>query len=351
MHAELSNLLKNITIDPKSLEPLRRAQLGTLDGLNAIELALLLLYKALLTVEPKLRKLTIKTGKDKDAGEGSENGLDDLSSMRAVKEKKGLYMDESARFLERVKNFLETSFTSALANTQDALNRHSIASPEKLDPGDHDLARSCLWQYSPLVLFAKEIDFELWKRLIKLYCARARGVYQGELRDNALAWKKLARKPTNEELEVLFTYQEKESEGLSSTARKLTVKRSQTLARSLRSGSTSEKSPRDKTQSGKIPQFEAFAGALDEVLPVIFTEQNFISDFFHATSAEDVDFADVITANGPEDRRGTNLYARKPFEADREMAKLVMEVMDDLFGYWAVELQNLVEWAIMSDPL
>ncbi|EON66875.1 hypothetical protein W97_06277 [Coniosporium apollinis CBS 100218] len=347
LQTELQTLVDTISISPGQLEALRRAPIGKTDGLEAIESSLLLLYKAMITIDPKIRQAN-RSSTSLDHSIGSS----ELSAMRALQEKRDRYLSESALFLSRLEQFMDMTFGAAFMNTKDALSQSDpLKSPTKLEVGVHDLARNTLWQYSPVILFAKEIDLLSWEALIRMYQSRARALYQEELRENISAWQKTVRKPTGEEQELLFTSQEKDTESLSTTARKLTVKRSQTLARSLRSASNEKEATRDKKQDGRLHPFEVYSGILDSAIPLIFTEQNFIVDFFHATSSSSLDFAEAVTSTPIPARRGTNLYARKLFEADRAMAKRVLDVMDDLYSFWSGDLSSLIEWAIKADPL
>ncbi|KAL0264673.1 hypothetical protein SLS55_000624 [Diplodia seriata] len=341
LHSELQKLVDTISIDTRQLEPLRAAKIGKPEGLEIIENSLLLLYKAMITIDPAIRQ-----GAEVVDG-ASGMGNSELSNMRALQEKKQRYLQEAAIFLKRLGQHMDMTFGAALLNTRDAISRQNAGSVStRLDPATHDFARNALWQYSPLLLFAKEIDLQTWDNLLKMYQARARPVYQEEFRDNATAWKKMARRPTGEEQDLLFTSQEKDTETLKTTARKLTVKRSGTLARGLRSNSNEK-----ADKGGRLYPYEAFAGALDEMAPLVFTEQNFVVEYFHASSTENVDFADAVTSAPPHARKGSNLLARKMFEPDRALAKRVVEVMDDIFSFWPTELQNLVEFVVNSDPL
>ncbi|KAF2753978.1 hypothetical protein EJ05DRAFT_514463 [Pseudovirgaria hyperparasitica] len=352
LQTELQQLVDTLSITPGQLEALRRAQLGKTEGLEAVESALLLLYRAMRTIDPSLRHDSPMSDAIDSNKRHSAFGINEMGNMRALIEKRESYEDESTIFLERLKQFLDMTFGAALLETMDEIKRLNSDHAKintKLDIGAHDRARVGLWQYSPLLLFAKEVDRAAWDVLVKLYRQRAGPVYQEEMRDNNSAWRKKARKPTGEEQDLLFTTpQEKENESLSTTARKLTVKRSQTLAKGLRS---SHHDRNIDKQSDKLWPYQSFSGALDEMAPLIFTEQNFIVDFFHATAAENADFAEIVSTIPLEARRGTNLYERKPFEPDRDMAKRVMDVMDDIFSFWATDMQSLMEWAVKIDPL
>jgi hypothetical protein len=356
---ELQQLVDTISITNDQLEPLRRAPIGKIHGLNDIEASLVLLYKALITIDP-----SFVAGGRAGAGDGlvkmdSRTGLSnsDIATMQALQEKRDRYLDEGTLFLDRLKKHMDITFGAAFLSTKDALKNLDQGSMPSLKKNveAHDAGRSELWMLSPIMLFAKEIDRASWDVLLRMYQTQAAQLYQQEVRDNILAWRRFARKPTGEEQDLLFTAQEKEAESITGTARKLTVKRSQTLARGLRSAS-GEKEGKDgranrPTQDGKLHAFDVFARVLDDIGPVLLTEQNFITEFFHATSTDSVDFPEAVQSAPPQSRRGPNLWIRKQFEADRAMAKHVTGVMEEIFSFWPAEIQSLVDWATKADPL
>ncbi|KAF2812111.1 uncharacterized protein BDZ99DRAFT_412632 [Mytilinidion resinicola] len=356
LQTELNQLVTTISITTDQLEPLRSAPIAKVEGLDAIEASLMLLYKAMITIDPALAQGS-RASAAEDPSKFSNTigfGNSELATMRALQEKRDRYISESTMFMGRLKQFMEVTFGAVLMDTKDAIDRQikdSSKPPTKLDVGVHDLARNALWKYSPLMLFAKEVDNFAWNELLTIYQSKARPHYLTEMTYNAKAWQKLARKPTGDEQELLFTAQEKEAESLTGAARKLTVKRSQTLARGLRSASGDKEAKSGKAQKGTLHPFEAFASALDEMSPLIFTEQNFITEFFHATTSENIDFPDAVNSAPPEGRHGANLFARKLYEPDRAMAKRVTEVMEDMFSTWHNMMQNLMQWAIEADPL
>jgi len=96
---------------------------------------------------------------------------------------------------------------------------------------------------------------------------------------------------------------------------------------------------------------EVFAGAMDEMAPLVVQEQNFVVEVFHASSLETTDFLDAIQQAPPEARVGMNLLSPKPMDPDREMAKRVTGVMDEVFGFFGQEMQTLLEWSVASDPI
>ncbi|KAF1992039.1 hypothetical protein K402DRAFT_443466 [Aulographum hederae CBS 113979] len=347
LQTELTNLVNTVSVLPKQLEPLKNASVGTKDGLVAVENSLLLLYNAMVKIDPSIRR----GGDNNDDGGSNQLSVyqtGEVSTMQALREKKDNYLTESTMFLSRLGQYMGMTFGAAFLDAKEALDRQKSS---RLDVSVQEVARRGLWQYSPLFLFAKEIDMSSWENLMKMYQAEARRFYQDALRDNAQGWKKMARKPTGDETDHLFTHQEKENEGLSTTARKLTVKRSQTLAKGLRSASGEKASRADKAQTGRLYPSESFANALDEVTPLIFAEQNFIVDLFHATSNSNTDFVDAVNAAPPQARRGPDLGSRRNYEPDRSMARRIAGLMDDLYNFWPGDLQALVDWALAFDPL
>jgi hypothetical protein len=350
---ELQQLVETISITTDQLEPLRRAPIGKITGLKDIEFSLVLLYKALITIDPSFVEGSRSDGTLDKITSSSGFGNSELATMQALQEKRDRYLGEGAMFLDRLKKHMDITFGAAFLSTRDALTSIDQGSMPSLKKNveAHDLGRNELWMLSPIMLFAKEIDRSSWDTLLRMYQTQAAKLYQQEVRDNILAWRKFARKPTGEEQELLFTTQEKETESTLGTARKLTVKRSQTLARGLRVASGDKDSKVSKAQDGKLYAFDVFSRILEDTGPVLLTEQNFITEFFHATSTDAVDFTDAVQLAPPEARQGPNLWIRKQFESDRAMAKHVTGVMEEIFSFWPTEIQSLVDWAVQADPL
>jgi hypothetical protein len=350
---ELEQLVQTISITSDQLEPLRQAPIGKIHGLKNIERSLVLLYKALITIDPSFVAGSRSGDAPSKRASGSGFGNSELGTMQALQEKRDRYLNEGASFLDRFKKHMEITFGAAFMQTKDALTNVDQGSMPSLKKNveAHEVGRNDLWKLSPIVLFAKEVDRTSWDALLRMYQAQAGKLYLQEVQDNILVWRKFARKPTGEEQDLLFTTQEKETEGIATTARKLTVKRSQTLARGLRSTSGEKEAKASKTQDGKLFAYDVFTRILEDTGPVLLTEQNFITEFFHATSTDAVDFPEAVEAAPPEARRGPNLWIRKQFEADRAMAKHVTGVMEEIFSFWPTEIQNLVDWAVQADPL
>lgn len=348
LHSELQNLLRTLSISSTDLHPLKEASLSNPDKLSEAEYALSMLYKAMLMIDPDIwqnkKRLVDAAGEHSSVGVYADT---EIGQMRAIKEKKEEYRTEARLFLRRLGQFMSTGFKVAEHKRTEAA-ANSPHDPMKLDNGAQGYFRQELWMYNALILFAREISAAEWQGLIKLYEQQAKPPYQNEFRSNNLAWRKAARKPTGEEQELLFTHQdkEKESEGITMAARKLTVRRGKTIraAAGLKLG-LGEK------QNGKLESYEAFAGTLRETLNRIFEEQNFVVQFFHLNSLVNADFPDLVASSKPDERRCPDFSARQSHDPDREMAKKVEQTMDELFSFWPNDMQSLVDWAIRADPL
>lgn len=349
---ELESLLEICSITTDDLEALRSAKLESLSGIEEVENALVTLFRAMTKIDPSMGGNEIeKTG---DASSDQMGLNSDFGKMRIVQEKRDMYLSESNAFMRRLMVFLASEFDNAFSKVRRSMEG---ALSKKADPRCHEVGREVLWKYSPLILYARDMDLENWNRIIQVYQDKSHPLYKGEFRDALDIWKKNARKLTGEEAELLFTFQqEKKEEGIATTARKLTVKRSQTLARSLRSplgdsGSNSSKANLEKGMDTRSHPYEVFSSVLDDLLPLVEMEQNFVIDFFHATTLEQADFADVAAATRPRDRRGGDLKRHRLMEPDRELARRVTRAMEVIFAFLEQDLQQLVDWVLSMDPM
>ena len=348
---ELESLLETCAITSNDLEVLRVAPLDNIRGLEDVESSLVTLFRAMTKIDPSLGGT--EPGKTENNAEADKNfGLNsDYGQMRIVQEKKEMYVQESSAFMNRLLDHMPRVFDQAFAETRRALDG---ALSKKIDAGNHEVGRDILWKYSPLMLYARDVDLDNWNRLIRHYQEKGHPIYKAEFRTVISSWRKNARKMTGEEAELLFTSQiEKQQENVATAARKMTVKRSQTLARALRSplaDGSKAKRAKPSSENRSFP-YEIFAGVLDDLLPLVEMEQNFIIDFFHATTLEQTDFADAVSATKPRDRRGGDLKRHRLMEPDRDLARRVTRSMEVTFAFLDQEFTRLMEWVISQDPL
>lgn len=359
LRKELESLLETCAITASDLGALRQARLDSARGLDEVEAALMTLFKAMTKMDPTIGANEAGPGGDAATGPDRASGLSsDYGQMRIVREKKEMYMQESAAFMVRLVDFMARQFEEACAETRRSLDG---ALAKKVDASSYEAGRDMLWKYSPLMLYARDADAENWGRLMQIYQEKSHAVYKAQFQNVVSLWRKNARRMTGDEAELLFTWQaEKHQDGVASTARKLTVKRSQTLARALRSplaesgsrGSVADKGGGGGGDSRSLP-YEVFAGVLDDLLPLVEMEQNFVIDFFHATTLEQMDFCEAVAARRRRrrDGRGGDTKRHRLMEPDRELARRVTRSMEVVFGFFEAELQRLMEWVIGQDAL
>lgn len=351
LHTELKNLLDTISISTSELQLLKDASLSQAQGIMAVEATLSQLYTAMLMVDPQLRHHGTRPDTlDRisiDANGTSGLGGNTLSSMRAVRDKKEGYRREGKDFVQRFKQYMLIKFRGAEVEIISMLEERKKSSKSRdlvsLDYRLREGPKAGLWLYSPLILFAREMEPLEWDYLMRMYESSAKKAYQEEIQDHVSAWKAITKKPLGEE-DLLFTAQEKETESM--VGRKMTVKRSKTL----RSDGTSRISTGGKPQDGKINAHEAFASTLNEMVQSVVVEQNFLVEYFHLSSLENFDFVDAV-ATPPEARKGGSPTAKKTFDPDRNMAKRVLGMMEEIFSFWPTELQNLVNWITEQETL
>lgn len=326
------------------------APLETTSGLEEIEETLVTLYKAMMKIDPSVTGSEPRKSEDASMSEHQASLNPDYGKMRIVQEKKEMYLSESRVFLSRLGGFMSRQFDKAIQETKSTI---AGALSKKVDSRNHDAGRDLLWQYSPLVLYAREVNAEEWDRYLLIYQEKNTPLYRSEFKDVLNAWRRNARKPAGDESELLFTAQiEKQQEGTMATARRVTVKRSQTLARTLgRPLGDGSKTNLDKVSDGRSHSYEIFAGILDDLLPLVVMEQNFIVDFFHATTSETADFPDLVAATRPRDRQGSDLKRHRLMEPDRDLARRVTRAMEAIFAFLEQDLQNLILWVLAQDPL
>lgn len=356
-----------------NIEALRTAPLNTGTYLAEVEDTLLQLYKTMHKIDPTLCGYD---GADKGAGIGSDlahlgddlelamalglgsdaaKGLDSsYSRMRVVQEKRDVCLQESNIFINRFTRHMDTEFDTAFAGTRSVLDR---ALSRKSDKEIYQTHRRHLWQYTGFILYTRDLHLESWEGVLQSYHERGNPLFKSSFRSIVDAWKGNARKDASDEAELLFTHQpEKQHDNLATAARKLTVKRSQTLAGRFRSDTVSKSTP-DKMppppDNRSLP-YEIFRGALDDLTPLIEMEQNFVIDYFHATTLEELNFEEYLASQpGVLDRKAPDYewLGFRRMEPDRDMARRVTRTMEGLFSFLEGDVQRLMEWVMASNPL
>ncbi|KAF2171210.1 hypothetical protein M409DRAFT_50678 [Zasmidium cellare ATCC 36951] len=351
LQTELQSLIETVSLDRSVMEPIRYGDLADPRSLEDVETSLMRLYQAMLTMDPSISKAASSRPKSRGGYGDSET-----ANIAALRDKKIKYDQEVGEFCERLLQFLEAKFGASMNSAKTRVlrvpNKGGLA---RLHGEAFTEVRNGLWMYSPLILFMKEVNLPAWQTSLRTYYTQAGLLYGEPFKENLANWRRTARASTGDETEILFTTQEKEDpsgNSAISTARKLTVKRSQTLAKTLRNASGGEKhQATEHKQPGAMMRAQAFAGAVNEMAPLISREQNFLVDLFHAHSLDNEELMELVQAAPPAARKAVSLSEKKPTDPDRKMAGLVNATMGEIFNFFARELDTLVNWSTSDDPV
>lgn len=345
LQRELQSLLDTISISSSEIDVLKHGSLESPRGLEQVEHVLVSLYKAIKTIEPNS---TIDSSSPRAIGRRGSFSDAGVGSMRALQERKEEYRNSCRAFLGRLRQFLNIKFQAELMEIKKDGNNAQVNSGLRPRMVGLDKAYQNLWRFAGLIAFVRDVDGDDYVEIRKLYEKPAKQMIQDEIRDHVAAWKKITKKPTPEEQEMLvFNAPEKEESVTSSlsAARKLTVKKS--IARIRTGGGSFAGGERPST--GIINAYEAFAGAFGEIYQLVFKQQNFIVEFFHLSSRNTSDFVEFISNGTPETRRLGDLGGIRAVEPDKLKAKLIFEFMSQIFSFLMQELQSMVEWATLGD--
>ncbi|KAK6330169.1 hypothetical protein TWF730_004665 [Orbilia blumenaviensis] len=356
LQKELELLLQTVSISPEEIDTLRNTKVQV-DHLPDIESSLCVVYKAIVTIDP-----TVATAAGaKATTEG--NDLDDIAlgeagmgKMMALKDKKDKYVEDSRTFSRRLIEYMKFQCRQDLMTLVKALDGSAPVKPGARPVGrpkalTHADVYHSLYKFAGLILFTRDIDRSSYLTLVREYAVAVKEQFTEEIGNDIWGWKSIMRKPTAEDQEILFTHAEKESEG--SSVRGLGVMRSATRAKPFRSQSndTSARATAERAQDGRLPGSECFAGFLDNIIPLVAAEQNFLSEFFHMSSNSASNFLEFIQSGHPDDRRPSDLNRRRVPEQDKQVAKRLYETMTDVFAFLPTEIQSFVGVITSNDPL
>jgi Exocyst complex component Sec3 len=170
-------------------------------------------------------------------------------------------------------------------------------------------------------------------------------------------WKQLGRKATSEDLDYIFSMV-KESQSTVSAVRSATIKRTGTVAKTLRSPiidglSRAEKEKERSEQDGKFPIMEIFSDILSTIVSALVKEQSFAMEFLHlgsSTASGKSSYEEFVTVVDKSTWM-QNLDKRRPPGLDKVASNDVLNAMERLFFWLPDELSALIEWCRALDPL
>src|SRR5579871_571460 len=204
---------------------------------------------------------------------------------------------------------------------------------------DHTTSYNYFYRYAALVLFAKEVDHDSYLDIRQLYCSPESKSYKEDFRTFVAQWKTLGRKATSEDLEFIFSLV-KEPQGAVSAVRSATIKRTGTVAKTLRSPMADgllrgERDRERQEQEGKLLVSEIFAEILSAIVPAATKEQSFAMEFLHlspTTSYEEFVKRDNQMA------WLESLEKKRPPELNKNAGKETLHVLEQLLFWLPDEL-------------
>jgi exocyst complex component 1 len=221
---------------------------------------------------------------------------------------------------------------------------------------DHSTSYSYFYRYTGFILFAKEVDPENYLDIQQLYLSPASKSYKEDFRTFVAQWKSSGRKTTSDDLELVFSTV-KEPQGAVSAVRSATIKRTGTVAKTLRSPladgvSRTDKERERNEQDGKLPVGEIFNEIISAVVPALIKEQSFVMQFLQLSSTADrkASFENFIST-GDKTSWMQTLDQKRPVELDKTAAKDTLHVMEQLLFWLPEELSAVIEWCRTSDSM
>ncbi|EWC45281.1 hypothetical protein DRE_06008 [Drechslerella stenobrocha 248] len=355
---ELEVLLQTVSISPEEIETLQNSKVQA-DRLPDIESSLSIIYKAIITIDPTA---TASAGIKPPSTEGDiddDLGEIGMGKMMALKDKKEKYVEDSKMFGRRLIEYMKIKYRQDLmtlikaevVNPTGKSHSKTVSTATRPKAASHTAVYQSLYKFAGLMLFIHDVDKSSYLTLIREYTVALKEKFNEEIRNHIWGWRGIMRKPTAEDQEILFTHNEKEPEG--AAARGLGVMRSATRAKSFKSVTSSDSSSKatgEKIQDGRLTGSECFTGFIDEIIPVVAAEQNFLSEFFHISS-QILTFLEYVQSGHPDDRRPTDLNRRRAPELDKHVAKRLFDTMTDIFGFLNTEIQSFVGVITTNDPL
>lgn len=221
---------------------------------------------------------------------------------------------------------------------------------------DHSTSYSYFYRYAGFILFAKEVDPENYLDIQQLYLSPASKSYKDDFRSFVAQWKSSGRKATSDDLEFVFS-NVKEPQGAVSAVRSATIKRTGTVAKSLRSPladgiSRADKDRERNEQEGMLPVGEIFDEIMSGVMTALIREQSFVLQFLQLCPPADgkVSYEKFISTA---DKTGwlLTLDQKRPVELDKNSAKDTLHVMEQLLYWLPEELSNIIEWCRTFDAM
>ncbi|KAH8915864.1 hypothetical protein BT69DRAFT_1229374 [Atractiella rhizophila] len=302
--AELDRLLSTVNIPAEDLTILKKEPMESTQSIQRLETSAATLYKALLST--------------RDMGVGD---------MVVANERLAEYRERASQFCVRVLEFLAVMFKFQI----DLMEKDSSRAIDKNKPSlpTHAKLEEYLGRYCGLMLFVKEVDYQRFQQICSAYYTAASDLHRKEMTELFAAYRKLSRKPTEDEQEASFTYQ---------SVNAPTVLNKSAAGRKTKIGDVNK---------GGMPAHQTFSKLVEVIVKQIETEQAFIADFLHTFSSPLdplMTFADYMDLESYF-KQG----AAAAMTGQQARFKDIRQSLDMIFGFMVTEFTTWIDSEIAKD--
>ncbi|KAK7059116.1 hypothetical protein VNI00_001741 [Paramarasmius palmivorus] len=309
---ELENLLQTVQVDREVLITLTQESLEKSTSIQRLEEAAAELYKALLA------------GQDRD--------------MAATMERLSEYRTHNSQFCKRIFDFLSIMFT--------AQSKLLLGDNNGLTPGPgrgkptmmpHKAWETYLGRYSGLMLYLKEMDEGVYGRLCAAYFSAASELHGTQIKALLSTYAAYIKK-ANEDAQD----QSLAATPTPTTGKTTPMRRAGTI---IRSPLESRNKDKNTGPDGDMRASEVFSLILEQIAPLIYQEDEFLTDFLQINDAA-LTYADYMNLDNYFRRQ-----AARTIGLSSATMKLVRGALDLIFGFLAAEFKTWLDMALAKDSM
>ncbi|KAJ3870293.1 exocyst complex component Sec3-domain-containing protein [Lentinula novae-zelandiae] len=309
--AELENLLQTVQVDTETLLVLTQGSLEKPDKIADLEEAASHLYRALLA------------GRDTD--------------MAATMERLQEYRTHNAQFCKRIFDYLTIMFTAQskmLLGDFDGVKKDRNGKPMIVP---HTEFEEYAGRYSGLLLYLKEMDEAVYGKLCAAYFSAASSLHGAQMKAVFSAYLAYVKRSSEDSSEQSLS-----TTPAAPNAKPSGMRRAGTIIRSPLDARNKDK---DKNANGDLAASEVLALVLEQIAPLIYHEDEFLTDFLQINDAA-LTYADYMNLDNYFRRQATRSNG-----LSSSTMKLLRGAMDLIFGFLPTELKSWLDSALAKDSM
>ncbi|KAJ3771437.1 exocyst complex component Sec3-domain-containing protein [Lentinula raphanica] len=309
--AELENLLQTVHVDTETLLVLTQGSLEKPEKIADLEEAASHLYRAMLA------------GRDTD--------------MAATMERLQEYKTHNAQFCKRIFDYLTIMFTvqsKMLLGDTDGVTKDRNGRPTIIPHTDFEAYAG---RYSGLMLYLKEMDEAIYGKLCAAYFSAASSLHGTQMKAVFSKYLTYVKKSTEDSSEQSLA-----TTPGASNAKPSGMRRAGTIIRSPLDARNKDK---DRNSNGELLASEVLALVLEQIAPLIYHEDEFLTDFLQINDAA-LTYADYMNLDNYFRRQATRSNG-----LSASTTKLLRGAMDLIFGFLPAELKSWLDGALAKDSM